>query len=133
MLTKHVAAQPGKGLEMERKRSGRIILTNEARVLRELRLGTGLSMRKAGELFGLSDSYIAHLETGRMDVPTGERLQRLLDVYGGMKAKSFYERVRNYSHKQTPREELSELVRRANDEQTKTLLSIAKGILANAQ
>lgn len=89
-------------------------------------------MRKAGALLGLSDSYIAHLETGRMDAPEGEKLIRLLEIYGDMKPKSFYERARNYVYRQTARDQLLELVHRANEEQTKTILSVAKGLLAQA-
>jgi transcriptional regulator with XRE-family HTH domain len=66
-------------------------MTNEARVLKELRIYHGYSMRKAGELMELSDSYIAHLETGRIDIPMGARLDRILAVYGGIKKKSLYE------------------------------------------
>lgn len=51
------------------KRSARILLTNEARVLKELRSQCGLSMRQAGKLINRSDSYIAHIETGKMDSP----------------------------------------------------------------
>ncbi len=49
-------------------------MTREAMVLKQMRVGCGLSMKKAGELMGKSDSYIAHLETGRMDIPKGEKL-----------------------------------------------------------
>lgn len=98
------------------KRSARILLTNEARVLKELRSQCGLSMRQAGKLINRSDSYIAHIETGRMDSPRGARLDRLLAVYGGMKQKSFFERVRNYEKKVTPRMEIDGLLDRLTDE-----------------
>ena len=114
---------------MEDKRSSRIIMTNEARVLKDLRVESGLSMRKAGALVGRSDSYIAHTETGRMDVPTGDKLDQLLGIYGGMKQKSFYERVRKYKISTTPKAELVGLLNRGNDEQMRTLLTVAKGII----
>ena len=114
---------------MEDKRSSRIIMTNEARVLKDLRVEAKLSMRKAGALIGKSDSYIAHLETGRMDIPTEESLERLLNIYGGMKVKSFYERVRKYKQSLTPKDELRELLERGTDEQLRTLLTVAKGII----
>lgn len=103
-------------------------MTNEARVLKDLRLYHGYSMRKAGELMGLSDSYIAHLETGRMDVPKGEKLDRILAVYGGIKAKSFYERVRHYQEKITPRDELLEIIERLPDDKVPIVLNIAKSL-----
>lgn len=107
-------------------------MTNEARVLKDLRVEAGLSMRKAGALIGKSDSYIAHLETGRMDMPAGESLERLLNIYGGMKSKSFYERVRKYKQSLTPKDELRELLERGSDEQLRTLLTVAKGIIGRA-
>jgi len=115
-------------MNFKKKRSARIIMTNEARVLKDLRLYHGYSMRKAGELMGLSDSYIAHLETGRMDVPKGEKLDRILAVYGGIKAKSFYERVRNYQEKITPRDELLEIIERLPDEKVPIVLNIARSL-----
>jgi len=107
-------------------------MTNEARVLKELRHAQGLSMAKAGALIGKSDSYIAHLETRRMDMPTGAKLKMLLDIYGTMKPKSFYERVRKYQVKRTSRDELEDLLRRGSDEQIGTLLAVAKGIIGTA-
>ncbi len=112
-----------------KKRSSKIILTNEGRVLRELRQESKLSMKGAAKLLGLSDSTIAHIETGRMDAPKGARLERFLKVYGGIKDKSFYERARNFEVQRSPREELTELLDRANVEQIRTVLTIARGLL----
>ncbi len=110
-------------------RSQKIILTNEARVLRALRLEHSLSMKSAGSLVGVSDSTIAHIETGRMNPPKGEMLAQLLKVYGGIKEKSFFERVRTFERKLTAREELTELVNRATQKQAQMLLQVAKGLL----
>lgn len=107
-------------------------MSNEARVLKEMRLAKGYSMRKAGELIGLSDSYIAHIETGRMDPPRGDKLDRILSIYGPIKQKSFYEKVRNYRHKMTKLDELNELISRANPTQVEALLSIAKGLISRS-
>ena len=87
-------------------------------------------MKMAGQLVGRSASYIAHVETGRMDAPKSENLERLLEAYGGMKPKSFRERVRLHNKKRDPKEELIQLVNLANAEQTRTLLRIVTGILA---
>ena len=111
-------------------RSQKIILTNEARVLRALRLEHGLSMKRAGELVGVSDSTIAHIETGRMNPLKGEMLAQLLKVYGGIKEKSFFERVRNFERKLTVREELMELLNRSTEKQAQMLLQVAKGLMS---
>lgn len=64
-----------------------------------------------------------------MDIPTADSLERLLNTYGGMKIKSFHERVRKYKQLLTPKDELRELLERGNDEQLRTLLTVAKGII----
>ncbi len=86
-------------------------------------------MRAVGGLAGVSDSLIAHTETGRVNPPQGPALERLLKVYGGIKEKSFYERVRTFREKPTARGELLELVGRANRKQVETLLQVAKGLM----
>lgn len=112
------------------KRSSQLRPSIEGKVLKALRQEQGLSMRKAGELIGVSDSTIAHVENGRMNPPTGERLSRFLKIYGGIKEKSFYERVRRFQEKTTPRDELLELVKRANSRQVKVLLDVARGLMS---
>ena len=113
-----------------KKRSATIIITNEARVLRDLRIRSGLSMRKAADLIKLSDTYIAHIETGRMDPPTGDRLEKLLAIYGGIKQKTFYEKVRKYKRRIPDRDHLSEVVRRLPAEKVTTLLIFAQVLVA---
>ena len=125
MLTKFVDKNSASAI----KRSARCIMTDEARVLREMRLQYGYTMRKAGELLGLSDSYIAHLETGRVDLPKGEKLERILAIYGGIKVKSFNEKVRNFRQVFTPRDELNELLNRVNETQVQMILTVAKGLI----
>lgn len=111
------------------RRSDQIVMTNEARVLRDLRIKSKLSMKKAGELIGRSDSYIAHIETGRMNPPTEDKLDRLLAIYGGIKQKSYFERVRKYSHSSTPLMELHDLLNRLNEQQAETALILVKSLL----
>ncbi|MBT4763279.1 MAG: helix-turn-helix domain-containing protein [Bdellovibrionaceae bacterium] len=63
------------------KRSEQVIVTSEARALRELRKRSGMSMRLAGEKLGYSSSYISQIENGRENVPKGKRLDKFLEVY----------------------------------------------------
>jgi transcriptional regulator with XRE-family HTH domain len=110
-------------------RTSQVTITNEARILRQMRIGKGLSMRKAGELIGRSDSYISQIENGRMNVPEGEVLEKMLDVYEGPKVRSFKERARLLKHQMTSREELEDLVKRLNAEKMVLVLNIVKGLL----
>jgi transcriptional regulator with XRE-family HTH domain len=86
-------------------------------------------MRDAAQLAGISISTVAHVENGRMNAPKGKSLARFLNAYGGMKEKSFYERVRNFKEKITPKDELMNLLERATDDQIKTIIQITKGLL----
>lgn len=130
MLTQHLVNSCGK-LEKTAGpsgRSGRVIMTNEARVLRELRIQSGLSMRKAGALLGYTDSYISHIENGRSDIPKGDRLDKFLEVYGGIKQKSFYERVRRFSESVDPRQELIEMIQNLPADKVTLLCKLATSI-----
>lgn len=85
-------------------------------------------MRKAGELIGCSDSYISHIENGRTDVPTGNKLDKFLGIYGDIKQKSFYERVRCYQEEITPADELILVIQKLSNEKINILLKLAQSI-----
>lgn len=85
-------------------------------------------MRTVGKAIGKSGSYIAHLETGRMDMPEKFILNQILDQYG-IRMKYFKELVRNYQETVSSKQELLELVDRMNDKNLETLLAVAKGLV----
>ena len=131
MLTTHVDFFLEDRKMTQRKRSARIIMTTEARVLKQMRNKKGLSMRQAGELLGKSHTYIAHIENGRTDVPSGYRLEALLEIYGGIKAKSFHERVKNFQEIPTPKSELIELVNKIGEEKINIILGFVKSLVSS--
>ena len=55
-------------------------------------------MREAGFLLGKSDSYISHIETGRLDFPRGDILEKFLSAYG-VSAQEFRKKVRIYKER----------------------------------
>jgi hypothetical protein len=55
-------------------------------------------------------------------------LDQLLAIYGGIKLKSFQDRVRHYRQKLTPRDELVELVARLADKHINTVLAVARSL-----
>lgn len=124
--------QPQSIHERPSKRTDRVIMTDEARVLRELRMERDLSMRGLGASMGKSDSYVSQVENGRMDPPKDEALERYLAAIGGINSKSFYERVRRYrtDRSRTDRDELLEVAKRATEVQVRQILLLAKTILA---
>ena len=109
MLTKHVA-------EPRRKRTSNRSTTEEGLALKELRLSKGLSMRGLGQLIGKSDSYISHLENGRLDFPSGHALERILAAFGDMKPKSFFERARNCRTRLHQEDFIGKWIRQADDQ-----------------
>lgn len=111
-----------------KKRSDRIVMTDEVRVLKLLRSEARLSMRQVSQMVGLSDAYIAHIETGRIDLRE-DTLKRLLKVYG-TKLGTFRERVRTYKPQVTTEQELMELVRRMRDKELATVLAVARSLVS---
>ncbi len=92
MLSSNLANLDG----IPRKRTSLRIISREALALKELRIRAGLTMKAAGNAIGKSDSYVSHVENGRLDFPDESTLERILAAYGcAMKIKSFNERARN--------------------------------------
>jgi DNA-binding XRE family transcriptional regulator len=50
------------------RRSDSQRITKEARILKFMRTSRGLSMRRAGQIIGVSAATINHIDNGRMDV-----------------------------------------------------------------
>jgi len=118
MLTKHVARFDGK------KRTSRRIPTEAGIALKELRLSKGLSMRRLGQLIEKSDSYISHLENGRLDFPQGQSLERILAVFDNMKSKSFFERARNCRARSHQEDFIVKWLKGASDDDLKTVYDL---------
>ncbi len=110
------------------ERSQKLIMTDEARVLRLLRQERGLTLRQVSAAIGMSHTYIAHIEAGRMAVPGKAILMKMLGVYGIDDYKVFYDKVRNFKDHMTPRQQLLELIEHLNDERIDFLLKMAKGL-----
>ena len=86
---------------MKVERSQKLLITSEARALKQLRKANGLTMTQAATGIGKSKPYIAHIESGRMNIPPRDKLIRLLAVYGITTYQSFYNRVRNFKERTT--------------------------------
>jgi HTH-type transcriptional regulator, competence development regulator len=112
---------------MEKKgRTSRVVLTPEAKVLKRLRQRHGLSMRKAGDRLGYSDSYISQIENGRENVPTGERLMKFLNLYGGITEKYFKQLCKEWQDEADDIDVLIALLKKLPKEKVKTLLTLAQ-------
>ena len=63
------------------RRTSEIKISNEARLLRKIRLDRGISIREASRRLCKSESYLRHVENGRLDVPKKEELKKILSIY----------------------------------------------------
>lgn len=115
---------------MARIRHYSIKITNQARVLRILRSKQELSMRQAGELCGKSAAYISHIENGRMGVPSGADLERLLQVYGETSVAEFERQAEVHRVRLDPRDEILELLDKTKPGEVQLLLKITRAMLA---
>ncbi len=111
-------------------RTSRVIMTSEAKVLRRLRTRHGLSMRTAGQRLGYSSSYLSQIENGRENVPTGERLQKFLKIYGGITEKYFKQLCKEWKDESTELDRLVELVKKLPQAKLNTLLALAEQMAA---
>ncbi len=64
------------------RRTSEIKMTNEARVLRRLRLDSSTKIKEVAKEVGKSEAYIRHIEHGRLDVPGKDMVKKILSVYG---------------------------------------------------
>lgn len=56
--------------------------TSWPKTLKETRVNMGLSLRRAAEKSGLSNSYISQLENGKIENPSIGKVRMLMNVYG---------------------------------------------------
>lgn len=110
------------------ERSRKLIITDDARALRALRLDSGLSLRQVGHKIGMSHTYIAHIEAGRMATPAKPILMKILAVYGIDDYRDFYFKARNTAERTSPKDELLELIERLPSERIALLLRLTKGL-----
>ena len=113
-------------------RSAKVLLSAEAKVLKRLRMRHGLSMRKAGDRLGYSDSYISQIENGREDIPKGERLMKFLNLYGGITEKYFKQLCKEWSDEADDMDKLVDLAKKLPSPKLKTLLALAEQMAAGA-
>ena len=117
---------------MKNPRSSRIVMTNENRVLRDLRTKHRMTMMTAAKAIGCSDSFISHVESGRVAAPQGERLMAFLNVYGGISGKYYRELVREKDHTDDDLVIVDDLLPKLNPEQLKTIRVLVEQFLSKA-
>ena len=114
---------------MKKQRSARVVMTDEARVMRDLRIRESLSMKAAGKLIGVSDSYISHIENGRVEIPTSHSLLRFLKAYGRVTPKYFGELVREKRQEVTDLDIINDLLERLKPHQIKAVRAFIEQLM----
>lgn len=112
------------------KRHHRVIITPEAKALREIRLDRGLSIREVCRKLGKSEAFLRHIETGRRDFPRKILLETILQVYE-VSYKAFRHKVtavREAESKLGPKEELKEIIDNLDKEKMEMVLKMIKSI-----
>lgn len=115
---------------LPKSRSYDVKLTKEARTLKHLRRELGLSMREVAEKMGCSDSLISQIEQGRMDLPRGSFLDRLIKLYGVSNRKRFSEKCIRYGEKLSPRELIVEALPKLNEQELSFILNYIETSMA---
>ncbi len=106
------------------RRSAKVIMSSEAKVLKRLREKKNYSMKKAGKLLGYSDSYISQIENGRANIPKGENLFKFLELYE-ISPKYFQELSRKYKEEETDLEMVQSILPKLKQDQVK----VVKGLV----
>ena len=109
-------------------RSKNVIMTNEARLLKKWRLDRGLTLREVGAKVGKNHTTIAHIENGRMGIPKGDDLKRLLAVYGITGDRTLYTMARAFDRDLTPADKIKELIEKLPPEKVELVYKVAKEI-----
>ncbi|MBX2995391.1 MAG: helix-turn-helix domain-containing protein [Bdellovibrionaceae bacterium] len=115
---------------LPKSRSYDVKLTKEARTLKHLRRELGLSMREVAEKMGCSDSLISQIEQGRMDLPRGSFLDRIIKLYGVSNRKRFSEKCIRYGEKFTPQELIVEALPKLNEQELSFILNYIETSMA---
>lgn len=111
-------------------RSRHVFMTNEARALKKLRDDKGLSMKKAGEMLGYSDSYISQIENGRENMPVEDKLNRFLKAYDS-DVRSFNKLVRDFETNLSDLDVIHQILPRLNESNIRLIRGMAEQMIKN--
>ena len=112
-------------------RSARVLLTPEARVLKQLREKKNLSMRELGQILGVSDSYVSQVENGRANHPEGARLEEWLKPLGAPSLKYFGELCRTWEAGKSDQEKIQDLLPKLKGRDLRIVLRLAQALAAD--
>ena len=106
-----------------KKRSSYKFITKEAKILRHLRQSAKITMREAGRLCQVSDTYVSHIEHGRMDL-SQTRIEQFVSAYGFSYEADFMALMKSKNVPQCPRDIAIDIVNNLDDGHLKALIPI---------
>lgn len=110
------------------RRTSEIKISNEARLLRKIRLDRKISIREASRRLGKSESYLRHVENGRLDVPKKDELKKILVIYQ-VSLRQF--NLRNKSEVEIdPYIELKQLIQEIPVDKVPIVLSVVRSLIS---
>lgn len=118
-------------MNTKEKRHNKLIMTPEAKALREMRLEKGFSMREVCLELGKSEGFLRHIETGRRDFPRKLTVETVLQVYGAT-YKMFRHKVTAVKNEESllgPKEELKRIIDDLPDHKVVLISKMIKGII----
>ena len=98
---------------MKNRRTSKIILSPEAKALRRIRENRNLSIRYVAKKMKYSESYLRHIEKGRLDIPNLVFLNKLLSIYK-VSYDEFANKVKECNNEKTSQVQIKKLVDKLN-------------------
>ena len=78
-------------------------------------------------------SYISQIENGRADVPSGDKLEKLLKIYGNVKLRRYQQLVRDYKVNSTALENINKLLPRLKEKDLGLILSMVEKMASESR
>ena len=112
-----------KKLVKKKRRSDTKMVTRDATVLKIMRESRKLSMRRAAVLVGVSDTFINHMENGRLDL-NPEIIHKVILAYGYSYEEFVKHQDPNSELPEALRYECLEIIKRLSFEKLRTVKAI---------
>lgn len=103
-----------------------VAVTNEVRILKYMRINSGLSLRQAAARLNVTDTAISHIENGKMKLPY-KRIEQMALSYG-FSMNDFFKFCGTKNMPRHRREECEGLLRRVPVAKLDVVLSLLKDL-----
>lgn len=112
------------------RRTSEVKITREAILLREYRTRLGLSISEVSKMLNKSESYLRHIEKGRLDLPNETQLSEILRLYD-VTLRSFKHKLRLSHDPINIRKEIETHLDLLGDDDLKLVIKFLKSLLSS--